>query len=312
MNADIRHAEAYHRASTLYRALGELSPDDFDGRLHRRSLSERLAQLRGAADCLLNPAGYRIAAVAAMVVAAVAISTVQFSDMPDATVVEPVSLTLTTVRSETLTETLADGTVVTLGASSEIDVILGADRREVRLRAGAALFDVAPDASRPFSVGAGRVTATAIGTAFDVRHSGGVVRVAVAEGRVEVGHPFMIGGEATGIVTRKNLVAGEQIAATSTAGLRPVRRIDPEAVGAWRDARLDYAGATLAELVADANRYSARKIVVDDPLGVLNARTISASFDGKHIDRMLATLPRVVPVVVDTTDPQAVVIRPRD
>ena len=170
---------------------------------------------------------------------------------------EPVLASYSSQIGETKRVTLEDGTQAILGAATQIQAAFGPGTRVVRLSGGAAFFEVVADPDRPFSVEAGDLTATAIGTQFDVRSNAGVFRVAVAEGTVRVSYPFTIGGKATSLRSRRNLTAGQEVAATQQQGLRTVEAIDAGKVGAWRQGRLVYLGATVAELVADANRYSA-------------------------------------------------------
>lgn len=85
--------------------------------------------------------------------------------------------------------TLADGTRVRLGVQSRLTVPrwFRGDRRDVRLT-GAAYFEVAHDARRPFSVYTADAVTRVLGTRFSVRDYGGAepARIAVTEGRVAV------------------------------------------------------------------------------------------------------------------------------
>lgn len=83
--------------------------------------------------------------------------------------------------------TLADQSVVHTFAGSELSVLENQRKRVVlELPHGRAHFDVVPDKERLFSVQAGRVEVTVLGTIFDVSHVAGGVRVAVERGRVQV------------------------------------------------------------------------------------------------------------------------------
>ncbi|MEM8936974.1 MAG: hypothetical protein AAGC77_11260, partial [Pseudomonadota bacterium] len=149
------------------------------------------------------------------------------------------------------------------------------------------------------------------GTVFGVRNNGGVVRVAVAEGRVQAAFPMMVRGKPSGMVTRQALIAGQEVAATSDDGLRDVRPINVEQVGAWRAAALIYERATLSELVADANRYSEREIRLQEGADELGDLEITASFSGEDIDGLLSMLPQTFPVDVHRDGRGAIVIRQR-
>ena len=311
--ADPRHEEAYDRAITIYAALGTLNRDDYDADCFRPSLRERiLTALSGSAAAFLN-APSRLAA-GAVAVAALAVGAIVIPHIIDGYVEEaaPVVAQYSTGVRETRRIALGDGTVVTIGAGSELETSYTARARNVRLISGAALFDVVSDADRPFSVHAGRLTARAVGTAFDVRNSGGVYRVAVAEGRVRVSFPYQIDGRPTGLATRRDLAAGEQVAASAENGLALAKPIETSDVGAWRSNRLVYDGATIAELVADANRYDDRVVVIAEGSEDIASLTLTGAFSGDNIDRMLMTLADVHSVTVDASDPGAITLRRRD
>lgn len=87
------------------------------------------------------------------------------------------------------TETLTDGSVVTLNRQSALTVADGFNRRERRMRLrGEAFFQVKPDTERPFFVETGEVEIKVVGTAFNVDENSrpGQVVVSVTEGKVLV------------------------------------------------------------------------------------------------------------------------------
>lgn len=112
--------------------------------------------------------------------------------MAKRTIVQPQSLPGFRLTSNTttkpLTFTLEDGTRVKLTPNSELTypVPFPNDRRELNLK-GQATFYVAKDASRPFTVYAGRLATTALGTVFRITaFSGKTTRVQLLSGKVRV------------------------------------------------------------------------------------------------------------------------------
>ncbi|MGE0653003.1 MAG: FecR domain-containing protein [Alphaproteobacteria bacterium] len=91
-----------------------------------------------------------------------------------------------TATAESRRIDLDDGSIVRLGPESAIKVAYGDNERRMRLLRGKAYFEVIADANRPFRVRADRVDTTVLGTAFEVRMSGGGTDVAVRRGRVQV------------------------------------------------------------------------------------------------------------------------------
>lgn len=311
IEADERHESAYDRAVTVYQALGSLSVDDLGDDLMKPAWRERLPNFLFSAVSGHPVGRLRVAAAAAFVIVVTG-TLFTLGNRPDRTVPEhPVQVARhATETGEIRNVTLIDGTVVTLGAQTAIEVTMSGRRRQTELSSGAALFDVKPDADRPFAVTAGNLTATAVGTRFDVRHNGDVARVAVADGEVRVTYPRIVGGNPSSLTATASLLAGQQVAATSSEGLRGVERIAVDTVGVWRTKRLAYSGATLAELVADARRHSSTVITIRDANGVLDEARVTAFFDGDDIDAMIATIPDILPVEIHRTESGAIEIHP--
>jgi transmembrane sensor len=182
---------------------------------------------------------------------------------------------------------LKDGSKVTVGADSELAVNLDArGRREVVLKEGQAFFEVAHNPARPFYVIAGDAEIRVVGTKFDVRRVGDDVQVSVLEGRVEVRR--RAGGERSTPGPVRVLTAGEQ------STLRPALAASfapetPSAVtpGEWRSGRRYYVEAQLSDIVADANRYSARSIRLDPQVATMRMTT---SFRTADTDGLVANI----------------------
>lgn len=88
-----------------------------------------------------------------------------------------------------VSETLSDGSVVTLDPRSGLSLNAGFNTRTRRLRLhGAATFEVQSDSTRPFIVTLNDLEVQVLGTVFrvDNLYDPGLVRIAVTEGRVQV------------------------------------------------------------------------------------------------------------------------------
>ncbi|MEL7128810.1 MAG: FecR domain-containing protein [Pseudomonadota bacterium] len=311
--ADPRNEEIYGRAETLWSALGEMSPADFDHRLHRPSSAERWSDIKIGIGTLVTRPSLRFVAsgavACAVVLGALSIGTQDISE-PPAAIEQLQEANYTAAQGETQIVELSDGTQVTLGAASAIKTGYSETRRTAELIRGVAFFDVASDQGRPFQVNAEDLTITVTGTEFDVKLTNGEVRVAVAEGGVDVTYPITIDNEPTNLVNRRNLIAGQQITASNKDGISAAKSIGISTIGAWREDRLIYDGAPLAELVEDANRYATRRVVIDESdMEEISALRIRGAFSGRDIDGMLSSLALIHPVEIDRSDPERIQIR---
>lgn len=202
--------------------------------------------------------------------------------------------------------TLADGSRVTLGAASRLKIWMSDGERRVQLASGEAFFDVAHDAARPFFVEAGDTVIRVVGTRFDVNRAREGVRVTVLSGVVRVEAPDRAAGKASARTVR-TLTAGQRIETAAAPPLlslaspppaRPIAVTDAPArdVAAWRDGRLVYDNARLADLVADVNRYYAPGVTLDASARDLR---VTASFATAEIPAFMATLATALPVDVE-------------
>jgi transmembrane sensor len=155
--------------------------------------------------------------------------------------------------------TLADGSVVDLNAETRLSVRFAGSRRRVVIGDGEAIFDVAHDAKRPFTVEASGRVVRVVGTQFDVRNRQGALTVTVACGKVEV-RP--LAAAASG---RDFLLNPGQRLEIDRSGAEAVKAVDPQETFSWRAGRLVYRGQPLADVVADLNRQFPEQIEISDP-----------------------------------------------
>ena len=312
IHADVRHEEAYDQALTYWVSYDYLKVGDIDPDLMDPLPVERFSAVLDTARqrFSLTQARLAVAAVVLALVAAPVLYLWMVGQAQTPGTAETVTVaTYGTVTGETRVMTLGDGTVATMGAATEVETAMSDTVRTLSLKSGAALFHVAPDQTRPFTVKTGHLTVTALGTVFDVRNNGGVARVAVSEGKVAVAHPLLLNGQPSSMQRRVILTAGQQVSATEERGLRRVTAIDTDKVAAWVQDDLVYNGGTLKELVADANRYHGSRIVLDGEAASLAEETITASFHASDMDGMLEMVAVLFPVVVERDTDDRIIIR---
>ena len=187
-----------------------------------------------------------------------------------------------TGAGERRTIVLADGTRVTLAGASAIDVAFDNGRRRVKLVRGEAYFDVVYKPSQPFEVDAGPGRISDVGTAFSVRRENVGAAVEVARGAVKV--------SSSDPVRRLVILTANQAVEFGADGPGAVHRIDAAKELSWIDGRLVIESKTLANAVADINRYyDGRIILLRD---ASRGRPISAVVDLDNIDDWLAALDR--------------------
>ena len=173
-------------------------------------------------------------------------------------VMQPTVQTYVTGKGERRSVTLKDGSVVDLNAETRLQVSFAHSARRVVLGDGEAIFDVAHDEHRPFTVETGSRVVRVVGTQFDVRNRQGDLTVTVARGKVQVRPSDAASGQ-TYLLT-----AGQRLEVGRT-GLEALKAVDPQETFSWRAGRLVYRGQPLAEVVADLNRQFPEQIEIGDP-----------------------------------------------
>ncbi len=164
-----------------------------------------------------------------------------------------------TAKGEMAQITLPDGSLVTLGPDSALQLAYGSDRRDIKLLRGMGFFEVKPDKSKPFSVLSDTVRVTALGTAFDVSNDAGVIAVSVDHGVVEMQSPDAV------LAAGKRLEQGQWISfdpvtQTFDQGTRAV-----EQIAAWRDKLIIAERETVSALVARISRWMPGRIIMASP-----------------------------------------------
>lgn len=195
--------------------------------------------------------------------------------------------------------TLDDGSVVTLGAKSSVDVTFSDTERRVMLLAGEAFFEVEKDPARPFFVEANDTIVRVVGTKFDVRRGAGNVRVSVLEGLVEVNtisRTNRMPASVQEASTQHMLTAGQRLVSVAKGDLTSLEVVQTEDVAPWRNGRLVYVEARLSDVVSDLNRYYDGEIRLgDEAVGELE---FTAALRTNQIENLIFNMSYSLPVEV--------------
>ncbi|MEM9617504.1 MAG: FecR domain-containing protein [Pseudomonadota bacterium] len=279
--SDARCDAAFSRLEMMFNEIGDLADLEYlidaPVRAQRADASPGiLEQLKGWLARPLIPISAVAAGIAVMVMVA------NLSDAP----MEPQRYATST--AETRDITLADGSVVTLGARSAAEVTYEDDRRRVALLNGQAFFDVARDPERPFVIAAGGADIKVIGTSFDVTLIRNETRVGVVEGVVSV---------SAHDAAAARLTAGQALTVTDNGVIGEVRLADLETLTAWRDGRLVYKNAPLGDVIAGINRYAARPVALSPDVD--DALTITGAFRADEAEAVIRTVAAAHDLSVD-------------
>lgn len=173
----------------------------------------------------------------------------------------PANQTYQTAAGAQKTVVLADHTRITLNTDTRLVVEYRKGERRVQLERGEALFHVTENPQRPFIVQTGDAQIVDLGTVFDVRHDSRRVAVTLLEGKVWVGARNAPPGQSAPSVV---LTLGERLTIAAN-GTHTLDRPNLEEAVAWQHGQVYFDDTTLADAVAELDRYGGVRIRIADP-----------------------------------------------
>lgn len=226
-----------------------------------------------------------------------------------------------TMRGDRREVALGDGSFVQVDPETRIRINFDSKARNIELEQGRAMFRVAKDSDRPFSVHTGGTVVRALGTSFAVdRRQRGTI-VTVKEGRVAV-----TGGEGTDAAIsekvarlfaedRKVTAARDSVASDDAVRQRPVvltaneqitvgdsnsgasvRKIDSDRELAWTQGRLIFQNTKVIDAIEEFNHYNRIKLRMVDASAAMYP--ISGMFDATDTDSFVAFIQTVTRVKI--------------
>lgn len=179
----------------------------------------------------------------------------------------------------TQTDTLPDGTVVTLNAHSRLEYPqqFARDERRVQLK-GEAYFEVAHDPAHPFRIQAGGAEVRVLGTTFNLNARGDLVKVAVQTGRVELSLRDSMAGQ-----PRQRLLLAAGMAGTYDAQSHTLQPSQGEVENDlyWKTGQLVFRNQPLALVVQQLNATLGDSIVIGSE--AIRDCPLSTTFDHPSI-----------------------------
>ncbi len=263
LEASEKHADAYRRALSTWYGIELKAPaaEPAPASANVISLSRGLDRRRAKGQPVRRKVAWSIAgAIAATLVAAVCVPLLlKTQDAP--------AVIYATAKGQKQSVTLADGSVLMLNTNTRVSVRLGHGRRAVVLEHGELALRVVHDEARPFTVDAGDVRLTDIGTEFNVLRQPAAVRVTVREGSVSLASH----GTGAQVLT---LNAGDTGVHADGETISHMSHGDTQSAFAWQTSHAIYKDRALSDVVADLNRYYDKPIIVDDATGRLRLTAI--------------------------------------
>jgi transmembrane sensor len=178
-----------------------------------------------------------------------------------------------TAVGEAQTVMLKDGTRMFLNTDTRVHVDLASKQRTVSLESGEAAFEVAKEPARPFVVRAAASEVVALGTAFSVRltpanaTAGESLAVTLLEGQVSLRPLAHRDDQAVAPAQALVMKPGDRVRLAKAPGRngatqQQLDRPQLDQVTAWKRNEAVFDRTSLADAVAEMNRYSRTPLVL--------------------------------------------------
>lgn len=235
---------------------------------------------------------------------------------------------LRTRVGESITQTLADGSILTLNTNSHVKVTFTQTQRLLALEYGELHIDVAHNPNQPLSVHAGGKVMQAVGTAFNVEYHNNQVELLVTEGEVRVANidhtskasdpmrvtrldQVRLPRSALSLVRgEKSLLGSPENALTENAiKVVKVKQSDIDAALSWQQGKLIFRGETLQQAMKEVSRYTAVTFDIRD--AELAQTHIAGVFNTHDIDALLGALQQNFNIHFEKQGTQKVILKKR-
>lgn len=224
----------------------------------------------------------------------------------------------TTNIGENRSFTLPDGSVAHLNTDSKVSIDFTAKARRLNLLKGEAHFDVAHDASRPFSVEADTLNITAIGTAFNIALGGEDVELLVTDGKVLITEQDVVLSSSDIELLKKPATGNERLIMSSgekaSLSINSVKHIEFEKEDislaevqkelAWQQGMLVFQGEHLADVLEEIKRYNDISFELSDQS--LSNLQVAGYFKAGDIEGLISTLESNFNIQHERTEPKRI------
>ena len=216
---------------------------------------------------------------------------------------------------------LPDGSSLSLGARTSVNVRYTRATRLIELRSGEILAVVAHDESRPFILVTDDIMLMATGTAFNVRKGSAYSTVSVVQGSVSVVlqtasesvvqiQPNSSAPTLGSFVGGTSLRSGQQLRAAKNTELGLVREVDIGRVVSWQSGQLYFLEDDLSTVFEDVMRYSDVTFMLTDQ--TIGNRIYTGSFRPDSLEAWLDAMERAYSLKLTRVGSDWIAIAPID
>lgn len=207
------------------------------------------------------------------------------------------SKTFQTDKTNLVNQQLPDGSNIFIDAKTNLKVEFFKGKREVTLKDGRVMFEVAKDENRVFIIKSGDINIEVVGTKFEVIHKKDSTTINVEEGIVKTYYTkYFFDKQNEKILTKDN-----SITYSNTIGIiNKQDEIRSEKIALWRKNLIAFNKTTLREALEEFSKYN------DISSSFLSKEVaeyqITGEFSSTQLDIFLKTITKIYPIKIDKKD----------
>ncbi|CAM3400967.1 FecR family protein [Arcobacter aquimarinus] len=193
-----------------------------------------------------------------------------------------------------LKEKLPDGSTIFVDAKTALDIEFFNGKREVTLKEGRVMFEVAKDKNRVFIIKSNDINIEVVGTKFEVIHKKDNTTINVEEGIVKTYFTkYFFDKQNEKLLTKENSITylNEQ------GNITNQENINPNKIALWRENKIVLDKTTLKEALEEFSKYS--DINISFLSKELETYYITGEFSSTQLDIFLKTITKIYPIKVD-------------
>lgn len=207
------------------------------------------------------------------------------------------SKTFQTDKTNLANQQLPDGSNIFIDAKTNLNIEFYKGKREVTLKDGRVMFEVAKDENRVFIIKSGDINIEVVGTKFEVIHKKDITTINVEEGIVKTYFsPYFFDKQNEKLLTKSNSITYSN----SQGNINNQEIINPEKIALWRENLISLNKVSLKDAFDEFSKYN--DILISFSSKEVENYLITAEFSSTQLEIFLKTISKVYPLKIDKND----------
>ena len=207
------------------------------------------------------------------------------------------SKTFQTDKINLANQQLPDGSNIFIDAKTNLNIEFYKGKREVTLKDGRVMFEVAKDENRVFIIKSGDINIEVVGTKFEVIRKKDITTVNVEEGIVKTYFSsYFFDKQNEKLLTKENSITYSNF----QGNINNQEKINPEKIALWRENLISLNKVSLKDAFDEFSKYN--DISTSFSSKEVENYLITAEFSSTQLEIFLKTISKIYPLKIDKND----------